>query len=272
MGPRRAIALPFIVAVVVAWTGGGAAAQHVLYTFDGDSPYDLFGRSVSGAGDVNNDGYDDLIVGASDDDNNGDLSGSARVYSGLDGSILYTFNGDSADDRLGRSVSGAGDVNNDGYDDLIAGAYYDDNNGAYSGSARVFSGICGDITDFGAGCPGNGGCIPELTVNGCAAVRCPLAVKITNGEGGAATLLLLAPSPDVGGHLLHPSCYVDVPLPPIGGVFPLIPLPGAGPCNGEILFPPISLQTRPITPYLQVVVRDSTVGWITTNGVSIQIP
>jgi len=117
----------------------------ILYTFNGDSADDQFGRSVSGAGDVNNDGYDDVIVGASGDDNNGTNSGSARVFSGADGSILYTFNGDSADDYFGRSVSAAGDVNNDGYADVIVGATGDDNNGTNSGSARVFSGADGSI-------------------------------------------------------------------------------------------------------------------------------
>ena len=117
----------------------------VLYTFIGDSAFDAFGWSVSGAGDVNGDGFADLIVGAQLDDNNGDRSGSARVFSGFDGSILYTFNGDGAVDSLGESVSGAGDVNGDGFADLIVGAHGDDNNGTNSGSARVFSGFDGSI-------------------------------------------------------------------------------------------------------------------------------
>jgi len=60
---------------------------------------------------------------------------------------LYTFDGDSAGDRLGHFVSGAGDVNGDGFDDVIIGADYDDNNGDASGSARVFAGgprLCAD--------------------------------------------------------------------------------------------------------------------------------
>ena len=110
-----------------------------LYTFYGDNFLDEFGRSVSGAGDVNGDGFADLIVGAAFDDNNGFTSGSARVLSGFDGSVLYTFNGDNAGDLFGRSVSGAGDVNGDGFADLIVGAFGDDNNGTGSGNCTGFT-------------------------------------------------------------------------------------------------------------------------------------
>ena len=116
-----------------------------LHSFDGDSPEDVFGYSVSGAGDVNGDGVVDLIIGAIGDDNTGPLSGSVRVLSGADGSTLHSFNGDSVGDGLGFSVSGSVDVNADGFADLIVGAQSDDNNGIQSGSARVLSGIDGSI-------------------------------------------------------------------------------------------------------------------------------
>ncbi len=117
----------------------------ILYTFNGDSAFDSFGRSVSDTGDVNGDGYADFIVGADLDDNKGISSGSARVFSGKDGVILYTFDGDSALDSFGFSVSGAGDVNADGHPDLVVGARFTSNNKPESGSARVFSGKDGSI-------------------------------------------------------------------------------------------------------------------------------
>ena len=121
-------------------------SQSVLYTFNGDLPDDSFGRSVSAAGDVNGDGYADLIVGAPEADSNGVRSGMARVFSGLDGSVLHTFAGDSPGDLLGFSVSGAGDVDGDGRDDLIVGAPgVVSFNGDFTGSALVFSGFDGSI-------------------------------------------------------------------------------------------------------------------------------
>jgi len=114
-----------------------------LYTFHGDSANDNFGESVSGAGDVNGDGFADLIVGADGDDNNGGGSGSARVLSGIDGSVLYSFNGEGSSDSFGTSVSGAGDINGDGFADLIVGATGQGNGGTNSGSAYVFSGFDG---------------------------------------------------------------------------------------------------------------------------------
>ena len=122
----------------------GATGEE-LFTFVGDSRGDEFGVSVSGAGDVNGDGRGDVIVGARRDDNNGGASGSARVFSGSNGEVLFTFNGDSREDRFGNSVSGAGDVNSDGFDDLIVGAPQDGDNGVKSGSARVFSGKTGEV-------------------------------------------------------------------------------------------------------------------------------
>jgi len=97
---------------------------------------------VSGAGDVNGDGFADLIVGVPGDASffTNDI-GSARVFSGVDGSVLYTFLGDSffRSGEFGTSVSGAGDVNGDGFADLIVGG------GSFSPAPQVFSGVDGSL-------------------------------------------------------------------------------------------------------------------------------
>ena len=99
----------------------------------GAAAYDFSGVSVSGAGDVNGDGIDDLIIGAPRADPNGrDRAGASYVVFGTDQGFpaiidLATdadliIQGAAADDDSGCSVSGAGDVNGDGIDDLIIGA------------------------------------------------------------------------------------------------------------------------------------------------------
>ncbi len=119
----------------------------LLYVFYADNQDDRFGKSVSCAGDVDGDGYDDLAVGAPLAEQQPGVyhSGLLRIFSGADGSILFSFYGDSINDFLGFSVSGAGDVNNDGYDDVIAGIPGDDDFGSYCGSSRVYSGQDGSI-------------------------------------------------------------------------------------------------------------------------------
>ena len=98
-----------------------------LYSVSGSSALDFFGHSLGSAGDVNGDGHCDFIVGAPFDDPGGVVSGgSASVYSGLDGTLIHRFEGAGANDQLGWSVDGAGDVNADGFADLVVGAWLQD--------------------------------------------------------------------------------------------------------------------------------------------------
>ena len=116
-----------------------------LYVFTGEAEDDGFGVSVASAGDVDNDGFDDLIVGAYWNDAGGFNAGRAYVFSGQTGNTIYVFTGEAAEDLFGWSVASAGDVNNDGFDDLIVGAYANDAGGTNAGRAYVFSGLNGDI-------------------------------------------------------------------------------------------------------------------------------
>ncbi len=129
------------------------ATGAVLFALSGDSAYDYFGSAVAGAGDVDGDGHDDLIIGAPSDDPHGLSSGSARVVSGATGMTLFLITGDSAYDRCGASVAGAGDVNHDGHADLLVGCPGDTLAGITVGSVRLVSGADGQtlFTWHGAG-------------------------------------------------------------------------------------------------------------------------
>lgn len=86
-----------------------------------------YGGAVSNVGDITNDGYTDLVVGASEFDASPTLLKAGRAElrrgsaNGVEHSPIWFFDGTQADARFGASIAWAGDVNNDGRDDLIVG-------------------------------------------------------------------------------------------------------------------------------------------------------
>jgi len=109
------------------------------YLFTGAVRGDEFGISVANAGDVNGDGTPDFVVGA-DQVNTGPffLPGFARVFSGATGAVMATLTGSAWPEAFGVSVDGTGDVNGDGFADLVVGAPNAGQNG--DGQAIVYSG------------------------------------------------------------------------------------------------------------------------------------
>ncbi len=77
-----------------------------LLTVSAEDQTDVFGWAVSGAGDWNDDGHADFLVGARRADATGEDSGAAYLYSGADGTVLRTFAGETPGDLFGSEVSG----------------------------------------------------------------------------------------------------------------------------------------------------------------------
>jgi len=114
-------------------------------SFIAEATHDSAGFSVSGAGDVNCDGYDDLLIGADCNDEGGSDAGQTYLIFGkssgwaMDTSLAdsdASFIGEAAADKAGGSVSGAGDVNGDGADDLLIAAPF--NSEAASEAGQVY--------------------------------------------------------------------------------------------------------------------------------------
>ena len=107
-----------------------------------------FGSAVSTAGDINGDGYDDVIVGAEDykvafESTSGEpKSGAAFLYLGSENGLLetpsWTQIAEAAEISFGFAVAAAGDVNNDGYDDVIIGAPEFESSSAQSNEGKVY--------------------------------------------------------------------------------------------------------------------------------------
>ncbi|NOT32182.1 MAG: hypothetical protein HOP15_17180 [Planctomycetes bacterium] len=124
-----------------------AASQELVpaWSAESDEIDARLGGSVASAGDVNGDGYSDVIVGAANHDGaGGSNEGRARLYLGSESGLATTpgwsFEGGSAGARFGRSVSTAGDVNGDGYSDVLVGAPLASNGETHEGRAFLFLG------------------------------------------------------------------------------------------------------------------------------------
>jgi len=127
-------------AVTTAVLAGPTYAQGHLTDVFGPPVDEYVGRQMANAGDIDNDGFDDLILGQPNDDTIDNDAGRVDVRSGKDWTVLFTRYGVSSYDGVGSQVAGLGDVNNDGFDDFAYGA---DHEGLNQGGVHVVSGQSG---------------------------------------------------------------------------------------------------------------------------------
>ncbi len=111
---------------------------------------DYAGYAIAGVGDVNGDTYNDILIGAYGEGSGGTNAGMAYLIYGSGslsgGDLNYAdrkWRGAAADDHLGYTLSGAGDINADGYDDMLIGAIRESTEASYAGATYLILGSSG---------------------------------------------------------------------------------------------------------------------------------
>jgi len=133
--------------------GVGTACEKLVHPVDsrpGNQPYGAFGSSLSPAGDVNRDGFRDVIIGEPGFSNGQFQEGRALLFlgsaSGLSATPAWAAEGGEPLSNFGSSVASAGDVNRDGFSDVIVGAPYARSGLLQVGSASVYLGSAGGLS------------------------------------------------------------------------------------------------------------------------------
>jgi hypothetical protein len=212
--------------LVRAVSGASLATIHTIY---GDVAQFRLGFAVASIGDFNHDGVDDYAAGAPNA-TSAYGEGVVRVFSGLDGSTLWTFEDDGNEDSSGTPVDfgfavGGGDFNGDGNGDVFIGdPYWVYPNGAFApGTVVLYHGCPAWWENYGAGWPDKLG-VPDLVALDEPAVGEPIDIVLDNSLGGLTLGLLLIGFSDAsiptsaGGTILVDQPLISPVAIPAGGL------------------------------------------------------
>lgn len=231
---------------------------------------DRLGIALAGAGDFNGDGLGDLLVGAEAGDGLATDSGTAAVFSAT-GELLLDLPGEKNNDHFGSAVAPAGDLDGDGFMDVLVGASGSDAAANNGGRLTAFSGCNGTNFSYGTGCPGAGGFVPDLRLLGCPMRMLPLEIRLEQALGG--TLALIVFGLGQAAVSMKPGCHLLVaPLQP---AVLLYVTQGFGAGKGTISEPAMIEASSPSgTVTFQAFLLDpgAPLGFSASNAVFVTIP
>ncbi len=192
------------------------ATRLPLYSIFGEVTTEALGRLVKSAGDVNGDGVPDIVAAVPGHDVPNTNCGAAFVYDGTTGQELGRITGFAQDDLMGYSVDGAGDADNDGFDDIIVGAPRTDPPAVGSNTGTYY------VVSFGAflqSCAAGNAGANILTINGSSGGK-PRRVDVALSQ---TLTFSVAPTPNHTGVPFLGFGAAGVPGPAdVYGVFPQI--------------------------------------------------
>ncbi len=129
---------------VFVYYGSSNMSLSAAWTVESNKAGALFGLSIATAGDINGDGYSDVVIGAPFYENGQVYEGQVAVYfgssTGLPATPNWVTESNQANAEFGNAVSSAGDINGDGFSDIIIGSPYYDNGQTNEGRAFIYHG------------------------------------------------------------------------------------------------------------------------------------